>query len=70
MSKLKKEEKKIKPCRVQDLAKNLRIMKKERLGMQGRILIYYRGREYEVTGMGHYHFIPDMTLEIRLTKHD
>lgn len=61
---------KLKPCRVQDLARNLRIMKKEKLGMQGRILIYYRGREYEVIEMGHFHAIPDMTLEIRLTKYD
>lgn len=51
-----------------DLKHAIEIMEGEKLHLDAEIIVFIKGREYEVTSIGHFHCIPNLTLQVRAKK--
>lgn len=59
-----------KPYTTEDFIKNIETMKEENLPMTAPIEVTIEGDDnvYEIESLGHFHVIPNMTINLKLKK--
>jgi len=56
------------PYTTEDVKKNIQVMEKEGLPLDAPVEVFIDGKTYHIVSLGHFHVIPNMTIELRLMK--